>query len=114
MGSTQATPAGDEFPIRLAVTVTDAEKNLVPGALVTFSAPAAGAGAGGHFTLRSRGSQHHRARVSYVHTVTVKTGACGIAVAPAFSASRQPGGYIVKASAKPARPAAFALVNEAP
>ncbi len=46
--------------------------------------------------------------------LTVKTGACGIAVAPTFIASRQSGGYIVKASAKPARPAAFALVNEAP
>ena len=94
----------------LAVTVTDAEKNPVPGALVTFSAPAAG----GRFTLRSHGSRHHRARVSYAHTVAVKTSACGIAVAPPFTASRQPGGYIVKASAKPARPAAFALVNEAP
>jgi hypothetical protein len=110
VGSTQSTPAGSAFPIRLAVTVTDAQKNPVPGALVTFSAPAAG----GRFTLRSHGSRHHRARVSYAHTVKVKTSACGIAVAPSFTASRQPGGYIVKASAKPARPAAFALVNEAP
>ena len=110
VGSTQSTAAGSAFPIRLAVTVTDAEKNPVAGALVTFSAPAAG----GRFTLRSHGARHHRARVSYAHTVKVKTGACGIAVAPPFTASRQPGGYIVKASAKPARPAAFALVNEAP
>jgi hypothetical protein len=110
VGSTQSTPAGSAFPIRLAVTVTDADKNPVGGALVTFSAPAAG----GRFTLRSHGSRHHRARVSHAHTVKVKTSACGIAVAPAFNASRQPGGYIVKASAKPARPAAFALVNEAP
>jgi protocatechuate 3,4-dioxygenase beta subunit len=110
VGSTQSTPAGSAFPIALAVTVTDADKNPVGGALVTFSAPAAG----GRFTLRSHGFRHHRARVSYAHTVKVKTGACGIAVAPAFTASRQPGGYIVKASAKPARPAAFALVNEAP
>jgi protocatechuate 3,4-dioxygenase beta subunit len=112
VGSTQSTPAGAAFPIRLAVTVTDADKNPVPGALVTFSAPAAGAG--GRFTLRSRGSHRHRAHVSYAHTVVVKTRACGIAVAPPFTASRQPGGYIVKASVKPAKPAAFALVNEAP
>ena len=110
VGSTQSTPAGSAFPIALAVTVTDADKNPVPGALVTFSAPAAG----GRFTLRSHGSRHHRARVSYAHTVAVKTSACGIAVAPPFTASRQPGGYIVEASAKPARSAAFALVNEAP
>ncbi len=110
VGSTQSTTAGTPFPIRLAVTVTDADKNPVPGALVTFSAFAAG----GRFTLHSRGSRHHRAHVSYAHTVKVKTNACGIAVAPPFTASYQPGGYIVKASAKPARPAAFALVNEAP
>ena len=110
IGSTQSTAAGSAFPIRLAVTVTDADKNPVPGALVTFSAPTAG----GRFTLRSHGSRRHRARVSYAHTVKVKTSACGIAVAPTFTAGRQPGGYIVKASAKPARPAAFALVNEAP
>jgi hypothetical protein len=112
VGSTQTTPTGDAFPIRLAVTVTDAEKNPVAGALVTFSAPAAGAG--GRFTLYSHGSQHRGARISYARTVAVKTGACGIAVAPPFSASREPGGYIVKATAKPARAAAFALVNEAP
>ncbi len=110
VGSMQSTPVGSAFPIRLAVTVTDADKNPVPGALVMFSAPAAG----GRFTVRSHDSRHHRARVSYAHTVKVKTSACGIAVAPTFTASRQPGGYIVKASAKPARPAAFALVNEAP
>jgi hypothetical protein len=46
--------------------------------------------------------------------VKVETGVCGIAVAPPFSASDRPGGYIVKASAELARPAAFALVNEAP
>jgi protocatechuate 3,4-dioxygenase beta subunit len=111
VGSTQSTPAGTAFPIRLAVTVTDANKNPVPGALVTFSAPAAGAS--GRFRLRSRGSHSHRVHFSYPRTVEVKTGACGIAVAPPFTAAR-PGGYIVKAGAKPARPAAFALVNEAP
>ncbi len=112
VGSTQSTPTGSAFPIRLAVTVTDADKNPVPGALVTFSAPATGAS--GRFALRARGSHHRRAHVSYVRTVKVKTGACGIAVTPPFTASAQPGGYVVKASAEPAQPAAFALVNEAP
>jgi hypothetical protein len=111
VGSTQSTLTGAAFPIRLAVTVTDADKNPVPSTLVTFSAPATGASGG--FTLHTRGSHHHRAHVSYAQTVAVKTGACGIAVAPPFTASRRPGGYVVKASAKPARPAAFALVNEA-
>jgi protocatechuate 3,4-dioxygenase beta subunit len=110
VGSTQSTTAGDAFPIRLAVTVTDAYKNPVPGALITFSAPAAG----GRFTTRSRGSHRHRAHVSRSRAVKVKTSACGIAVAPPFTASHRAGGYIVKASASPARPAAFALVNEAP
>jgi protocatechuate 3,4-dioxygenase beta subunit len=112
VGSTQSTPTGSAFPIRLAVTVTDADKNPVPGALVTFSAPAAGAS--GRFALRARGSHHRHAHISYSRTVKVQTGACGIAVTPPFTASAQPGGYVVKASAEPARPAAFALVNEAP
>ena len=112
VGSTQSAPTGSAFPIRLAVTVTDADRNPVPGALVTFSAPSAGPS--GRFALRSRGSHRHRARVSYSRTVKVKTGVCGIAVAPPFSASGQPGGYIVKASVEPARAATFALVNEDP
>ncbi len=112
VGAAQSAPAGAAFPIRLAVTVTDADKNLVPGALVTFAAPAAGAG--GRFTLRSRGSHRHRPHVSYAHTVKVRTSGCGVAVAPPFTAGREPGGYIVTASVKPARPAAFALVNKAP
>jgi hypothetical protein len=111
VGSTQSTPAGTPFPIRLAVTVTDAQKNPVPGALITFSAPVAGVS--GRFTLRSRGP-HHRARVSHPDTVKVKTNACGIAVAPVFTANDTQGGYIVKVTVKHARPAAFALVNEAP
>ncbi len=110
VGSTQSAITGNPFPIALAVTVTDAQKNPVPGAIITFSAPVSG----GHFTLRSRGSRHHRAHSSYAHKVKVKTSVCGIAVAPPFTASRKPGGYIVKALAKHARPAAFALVNEAP
>ena len=112
VGSTQSTAAGSAFSIRLAVIVTDAQKNPVPGALITFSAPTHGAS--GRFAVHARGSRHDRGRVSHPYTVRVKTSACGIAVAPAFTANVTPGGYIVKASAKPARPAAFALVNVAP
>jgi hypothetical protein len=112
VGSTQSTPAGAPFPIRLAVTVTDAEGNPVPGAPITFSAPFAGAS--GRFTVHARDPHHHRARVSHPYTVKVKTNACGIAVAPAFTANDTQGGYIVKATLEHTRPAAFALVNEAP
>ncbi len=111
VGSTQSTQAGTEFSLRLAVTATDAEGNPVPGVSVTFSAPAAGAS--GRFTTSSRGS-HGRSRVSRLRTVRVKTSACGIAVAPVFTANHVRGGYIVKASVEHVRPAAFALVNEAP
>jgi hypothetical protein len=110
VGSTQSTPAGAPFQIRLAVTVTDTQKNPVPGALVTFSAPRAAAS--GRFTVHAR-DPHHRTRVSHPRTVRVKTDACGIAVAPAFAADDTPGGYVVEASAGHARPAAFALVNVA-
>ncbi len=111
VGSTQSTLAGTPFAIRLAVTVADAQKNPVPRALITFSAPLAGAG--GRFTVDAR-DPHHRARVSHTSTVEVKTNACGIAVAPAFTANDTQGGYIVKATVEHVRPAAFALVNEAP
>ena len=89
---------GVRFPIRLAVTVNDAYGNPVAGAVVTFSAPARGPS--GRFASGS-----HRARV--------RTSASGKAVAPAFSATSQPGGYVVRATAAAAAPAAFALVNEA-
>ena len=111
VGSTQSTTTGTTFPIRLAVTVTDVEKNPVPDAQITFSAPAHGAS--GDFTIHTHGSHQHRARISRPQ-VTVKTNACGIAVAPPFTANHLPGGYIVKAAVKHSRPAAFALVNVAP
>jgi hypothetical protein len=110
VGSTQSTAAGTQFPVRLAVTVTDAGKNPVPDSPVTFAAPAGGPSA--RFTIRSRGTRRDRSRISHPRTVKVDTDACGIAVAPTLTAGRQ-GGYIVEATAGHARPAAFALVNEA-
>ncbi len=111
VGARQTAPYGSAFPIRLAVNVTDAERNPVPGALVTFAAPRAGAS--GRFTVRSHGPHRRRSRVSERRTVAVRTGACGIAVAPRFTADGATGGYVVKAGAGRARPAAFALVNDA-
>jgi hypothetical protein len=113
VGSTQSTTTGARFPIRLAVTVTDAEKNPVPDAQVTFSAPARGAS--GRFTTDARGSHHRRSHVSHPDTVKVETNVCGIAVAPPFTADGTPGGYVVRAAIAHTRPAAaFALVNEVP
>ncbi|HEV3048288.1 MAG TPA: hypothetical protein VGY13_13120 [Solirubrobacteraceae bacterium] len=115
VGATQAAVAGTAFAIPLAVTVTDALKNPVAGALITFSAPAAGAS--GRFTVRAhgphRGARASRPRTAHPRAVEVRTDACGIAVAPSFTAGDTPGGYVVKASAGHARPAAFALVNVA-
>jgi hypothetical protein len=104
VGAFQSTPAGTSFPLRLAVTVMDAEQKPLPGVLVDFSAPAHGPS--GRFQTRERGP--HR------HSVEVKTNACGIAVAPTFTANDEQGGYIVKASVEHVRPAAFALVNAGP
>jgi hypothetical protein len=108
VGSRQSAPVGGRFPIPLAVTVTDAEENPVPGALVAFSAP--GGGPGGRFLIHPRGRRRHHGRTSR-RRVDVKTDSCGIAVAPAFTANDHPGGYIVRATARHARPAAFALLN---
>jgi protocatechuate 3,4-dioxygenase beta subunit len=93
--SGQSTLVGSRFPIRLAVTVTDANDNAVPSVVVTFRAPTSGPS--GRFPGGGR-------------SVRVKTNAKGIALAPAFTANRTPGGYVVIASAGGER-AAFALVN---
>ena len=89
---------GARFPIRLAVTVSDADGNPVAGVVVMFTAPAGGAD--GTFG---------RAR-----TAMARTNAAGIAVAPPFTAGGEPGGYVVEARAGHAPPAAFALVNLSP
>ncbi len=101
--ATESTPVGSRFPIPLAVTVVDEHGNPVAGALVTFTAPPAGAS--GTFARPGHGQSH---------VVRVHTDASGIAVAPPFSAGGQAGGYIVEARARGAAPAAFALVNRAP
>jgi adhesin/invasin len=94
-----STRVGSRLPIRLAVTVTDANGNPVAGALVRFAAP--GHGAGGSFATGG---------TRLARTARVRTNADGIAIAPPFVANRIAGGYAVTARCN-ARRAAFALVN---
>ena len=101
IAATEATKTGTRFVLALAVTVTDALGNKVPGALVTFTAPAAGAS--GTFATNSHG-----------FTASVRTDSHGVAVAPEFIANDQPGGYVVIATLAHGPRTAFALVNEAP
>jgi hypothetical protein len=97
----ESTRAGSRFPIRLAVTVTDADGNPVGGALVTFAAPTHGPSC----RFRANGSRKRR-------VVRVRTDDKGIAIAPPAVANAQPGGYAVTASVGGARHhATFALVN---
>jgi hypothetical protein len=109
VGAAQSTPAGARFPIGLAVTVTDAEKDLVPGVLVAFTAP--DRGPSGYFTVRSGGAKLVASHTSHPRRVEVRSDACGIALAPTFTANRRQGGYVVVASVERVK-AAFALVNE--
>jgi hypothetical protein len=124
IGATQSTLAGTPFSIRLAVTVTDAQKSPVPGAMVTFAAP--NRGPSGYFTVRSGGAHMPRSqappldtsgsyrlhpRTTHRRRSEVRTDACGIALAPAFTANHREGGYVVVASVEHVK-AAFALVNE--
>jgi hypothetical protein len=93
--SGQSVPAGARFPVRLAVSVTDANDNPVSGAPVTFTAPARGPS--GRFIGGRR-------------TVRARTNEKGVAIAPALTANHTPGGYVVTARVA-GRRAAFALVN---
>ena len=93
---------GARFPVRLAVTVADANGNPVGEAVVRFAAPESGPG--GRFTIRSHG------RTRSVRTVRVRTDASGVAIAPPFVASGASGGYVVSVRSGSTR-AAFALVN---
>jgi hypothetical protein len=104
--SGESTPAGSRFPIRLVVTVTDADDNPVVGAVVTFTAPARGAS--GRFTLHPPG---HPRTTRKSRVARVKTDSNGIAVAPPFAANSSPGGYVVTATVAGLH-TAFALVNE--
>jgi protocatechuate 3,4-dioxygenase beta subunit len=98
VAANEVTRTHSRFPVRLAVTVTDANGNVVAGARVRFVAPARGPS--GRFAGGRR-------------SVPVTTNASGIAVAPVFVANGKAGGYVVFARVRGAgRSAAFALVNE--
>jgi protocatechuate 3,4-dioxygenase beta subunit len=100
--SGEATPAGSRFPIPLAVTVSDVDKNPVAGAVVVFTAPARGPS--GRFSPR------HAGRPSRV--VRIRTDSHGVAVAQPFTAGATSGGYVLTAQVAGTHlRAAFALVN---
>jgi hypothetical protein len=105
--SGESTTVGSRFPIRLAVTVIDADDNPVVGRIVTFTAPARGPS--GLFTIHptKRPRTTRKTRVA-----RVKTDGDGIAVAPPLTANATPGGYVVTATvAGSLLHTAFALVN---
>jgi protocatechuate 3,4-dioxygenase beta subunit len=110
----ETTQSGTRFPIRLAVTVKDANGNPVAGATVTFTAPARGASGrfAPHPPSRDQAAKDDTppAPAHGRLTVRVKTNTKGIAIAPAFTANDTPGGYVVVATANGHR-VAFALVN---
>jgi adhesin/invasin len=97
-GTGQTAPGGTRFVVPLAVTVVDKDGNPIAGAVVTFTAPSKGPS--GRFGKKGR-------------RVRVVSNAKGVAVAPAFRASRKAGGYVVTASVRgTSMRVAFALVNE--
>jgi hypothetical protein len=81
----------------------------VPGVMVTFAAP--NRGPSGYFTVRSGGAHTPASAASRARRVAVRTNACGVALAPTFTANGREGGYVVVASVERVK-AAFALVNE--
>jgi protocatechuate 3,4-dioxygenase beta subunit len=95
--SGESASVGTRFPVLLAVTVEDKESNPVPGAVVTFSAPAGGPT--GRFVVHGR----------HLRVVRVRTNSRGIAVAPALVAGGHSGGFAVTARSGSAK-TAFALV----
>jgi protocatechuate 3,4-dioxygenase beta subunit len=94
VAANESTTVATRFPIRLAVTVTDAHQNPVAGVAVTFAAPARGPS--GRFGKR--------------RIVRAKTDANGVAIARPLVANGLTGGYVVLATAA-GHSAAFALVN---
>jgi protocatechuate 3,4-dioxygenase beta subunit len=106
--SGESATVGFRFPIRLAVTVVDADDNPIVGAIVIFTAPAHGSS--GRFTIHPTRRPRTTRQSRVVH---VKTDADGIGVAPPLTANATPGGYVVTARVAGSRQhTAFALVNK--
>jgi hypothetical protein len=96
-GEGQSTPVGRPFAIRMVAYLSDSEGDGVAGESITFTAPASGAS--GTF-------------VGGLASVTVSTGADGLAIAPVFTANATTGSYLVTATGG-ARSTVFALTNVA-
>ena len=94
-GDAQSTLVHDAFDAPLVALVADVDGAPVPGATVTFTAPAAGAS--GTFTNGTR-------------TTTAVTGSNGLATTSTLTANATVGGYSVTAAAT-AGSAAFPLTN---
>ena len=95
-GSDQAAAVGAAFATRLKALVKDAYGNAVPGAAVTFTAPASGASG------------------TFAGSATVTSDSNGAAEAPVFTANGTAGSYAVTASCGGvALPASFGLTNTA-
>jgi hypothetical protein len=81
-GDGQSEPINTQYPIRLAVTVTDGPGNVVAGDPVVFSAPTTGDG-----TFAGSG-----------RTATVSTDSNGLAQAPQFTSGSTGGAFLVTAT----------------
>jgi Bacterial Ig-like domain (group 1) len=93
-GAGQSAPVNTQYALPLTALVKDQLGNAVPGASVTFSSPASGAGVG--FTASS----------------SVLTDDQGIAISPALTANAQAGSFQAFATTvNAASPAAFDLTN---
>jgi hypothetical protein len=95
-GDSQSALTSTAFATALKVTVTDAFSNPVPGATVTFTAPATGAS--GVFA-------------NSTNTTAATTAADGTATASAFTANGIAGTYGVSASATGTNGVSFSLTN---
>jgi hypothetical protein len=96
-GNNQSAVVNTAFASNLQVTVTDSLSNPVPGANVTFTAPATGAS--GTFQ-------------GGTNTITVPTNGSGVATAPVYTANGTAGGpYSVGVTAGAATPVSFSLTN---
>ncbi len=98
-GSGQTANVGVAFATLLAVKVSDAFGNAVPGTTVVFTAPSSGAS--GTF-------------VGGAATALVVSGNNGVATAPAFTANNTAGQYSVSAAAQGLTAVTFALINVIP
>src|SRR5207248_2509748 len=98
-GTPQSTTVNTAFGTTMTATVLDQFSNVVPGASVTFTAPASAAS--GAFS-------------NATNTIAVATNVSGVASAGSFTANITAGSYSVTASVTGVvTPASFSLTNTA-